>query len=297
MRILQWEPFDERERARAGDLAEMEVRRIISSYGEGVLLRGPLVPDIDQRGYVTGYRESDFLVYTQGTVFCIEVKNYAGTILPGYDATKIVQMKPGRRGGPPVERVYSHPLRKTKSFISLLKKYIRRVEPRFQGLFIIPVVCFSSQADIRAVSNFQDGMIQIEHLPQFILQHRNEQFAARPTPWITETILHKIPNWDRVQILNGEWINGILVEPHLTFFGPDGRPYILAHYTVIKEITWQRTYAMALASMIVSYTNGGVQTLLCAGGQLSLIRGERPEVFDLRTVQRLVVGLANKMVV
>ncbi|WP_165423062.1 nuclease-related domain-containing protein [Ktedonosporobacter rubrisoli] len=316
-RILQWEPFDERERARVGDQAEMYARQIISRYGEGVLLRGPLVPSIDSYGRIDGYRESDFLVYTQGTVFCVEVKHYAGTItylpryaprqmgysygfrnqrvIASYDTSKLLQIKQGRRGET-VEKTYLNPLKKTRSFILLLKKYVGRIEPRFQRLYIIPVVCFSHQADIRAIYNFQEGMIQIEQLPDFFLQHRNERFAAQPSPWIAETILNKIPNWDRVLTTNGEWINGILVEPYLTFRGVDGRLYSLSHYNVIKAIKWQQTYRAAYTEMVVTYTNGASQTHYCSGGQLSLIRGERPETFNLQNLQQLVIGLANKLV-
>lgn len=316
VRILQWEQFDERERARVGDQAEMYVRQVISSYGEGTLLRGPLVPSIDNYGRIDGYRESDFLVYTQGTVFCVEVKAYAGTItylprytpqprwngynstgaIEGYDTSKILQVKQGKRGER-IEKVYANPLKKTKSFIIQLKKYIGRIEPRFRGLFLIPVVCFSSQADIQAIYNFQEGIIQIEHLPAFFQHHRNEQFARRPSPWISETILQKIPNWDRVQTISGEWINGLLGEPHLSFIGDDGRLYSLPNYATIKTISWQPLYRMPHRQMNVVYTNGAMQSYPCMGGQLSLIRGERPETFSLSHLQHLVVGLANKLVV
>src|SRR5579859_1696416 len=321
MRILQWEQFNERERARIGDQAEMYVRQIISSYGEGTLLRGPLVPYIDASGSITGYRESDFLVYTQGTVFCIEVKSYAGVItyLPryapsgyngfnrngsaygvqpipqSYDTSKILQVKAGKNGQL-IEKTYTNPLNKTKSFVMILKKYIGRIEPRFQRLYLYPVVCFNQQADIRAIYNFQEGIIQIEHLPAFFQQYRNPQFALRPSPWISETILHKIPNWDRVQIIEGEWINGILVEPRLQFQGTDGLFYMLPDYSTIKSINWQPVYGMPYAQMTVNYTNGATQMLYSTGGQLSLIRGEQPETFSLSRLQHLVVGLANKLV-
>ena len=317
MKILQWEHSDERERARIGDQAEMYVRQVISSYGEGTLLRGPLIPNIDNYGRVDGFRESDFLVYTQGTVFCIEVKYYAGTItyLPlysssqawygnasttqrvfqGYDTSKIMQVKSGRHGEL-IEKTYNNPLKKTKSFIGLLKKFVAHLEPRFQRLFIIPVVCFDKQADIRAIYNFQEGIIQIEQLPTFFLQHRNEQFASRPSPWISETILNKIPNWDRVQTTGGEWINGILVEPHLTFIGADNTPYFLPNYATIKMINWQHLSGLAYTLMIVTYTNGAIQRFHCMGGQLSLTRGGQIETLYIQNLQCLVIGLANKMV-
>lgn len=311
MKILQWEQLDERERARVGDQAEMYVRQVISSYGEGTLLRGPLVPGLDAYGRVEGYRETDFLVYTQGTVFCVEVKNYTGTItyLPtwtsqqvwngytyttrnvfqGYDTSKILQVKSDKRGKQ-IEKVFNNPLKKTKSFIGVLKKYMARREPRFQHLFIIPVVCFDKQADIRAIYNFHEGIIQIEQLPTFFFHHRNERFAARPSPWIAETILNKIPNWDRVQTIDGEWVNGILVEPNLTFLGNAVRHCSLPNYAMVKTICWQHT------QMTVTYTNGSVQTFPCYGGQLNLLRGNKPETFSLQNLRYLVVGLANKMV-
>jgi hypothetical protein len=279
MTMFQWESDDERERARVGDQAEMYVRQVLRTYADATFLRGPLVPNMDTHthGGVSGFREADFLVYTQGTVFCIEVKHYAGTISyaprtpsgqgwhgnqshqyntsADYDTSKIVQIKQGRHGRL-VEKTYPNPLQKTRSFVRLLKQYVGRIEPRFERLFLVPVVCFSSQADISRIYSFQDGIIHIEHLPAFFQQQRNERFAANPTAWITETILKKIPNWDRVCTSNGTWVNGILVEPHLTFTGHDGRPYALPNYATVKTISWQHAYGTACAQMTVIYTNG-----------------------------------------
>jgi hypothetical protein len=316
VRILEWEPFDERERARVGDQAELYARQVISTFGKGVLLRGPLVPSMDRFGRIDGYRESDFLVYTQSTVFCIEVKSYTGTItylprfapesswlssipgsqhgLGGYDTSRILQIK-RTRNGESVEKSYTNPLLKTKRFILLLKKYVGRIEPRFQHLFIIPVVCFASQADIRAIYNFQQGLIQIEQLPAFFHEHRNERFALQPTPWIEETILGKIPNWDRVLTTSGEWINGILVEPHLTFIGIDGLRYFLPNYARIKTIRWQARAGTPYREMKVTFTTGGTQKFFCRGGHLSLVRGKQPETFAFHQLEQLVVGLANKV--
>lgn len=314
--ILQWEPSDERERARVGDQAEMYVREMLKYVGEVTFLRGPLVPHIDQYGRITGWRETDFLVYTQGTLFCVEVKNYSGTItyLPryeaqqvwngtsavvqnvfvGYDPSKILQTKQGKKGAA-IERTYPNPLKKTKSFIMLLKKYLSRVEPRFQQQFLIPVVCFGTNADIRAIYNFQEGMIQIDHLPNFFQQYRKSRPVFQSAPWIAETILYKIPNWDRVLTRESEWMNGILVEPYLTFTGIDGRPYALPAYSAISTISVQLLHDGTTREMRITYTNGAVQSFYCIGGQLSLIRGERPETFDLRNIQQIVVGCANKL--
>lgn len=312
MKILQWEPFDQRERARVGDQAEMYIREILKSSGDATFLRGPLVPIIDRFGYINGWRESDFLVYTQGTVFCIEVKNYTGRITylprstPGqiwngyrpngpniFDTSRILQTKLGRQGRL-IEKIYTNPLNKTRNFIVLLKNYVGRVEPRFQRLFLIPVVCFSNTADISAIYNFQEGMIHIEHLPAFFQQHKNGSFAPQHIPWITETILKKIPNWDRVLTTGGEWINGILCESHLTFRElNNGRS--LPNYTMIRTISWQPISGASYRQMLVTYTNGTMQTFYCSGGQLSLIRGEQPEIFDLRHLQQVVVGCANKL--
>jgi Nuclease-related domain len=310
--------FDDRERARVGDQAEMVVRQVISSHGEGALLRGPLLPITNSNNQIERYRECDFLVYTQGTVFCIEVKNYSGLIsyvplyesqqiwngssyatmnvFSGYDDSRIVQTKPPRAGQQPVQQTYPNPLHKTKSFALQLKKYIGRREPRFQHLFLVPVVCFGAKADISAISDFQNGMISIEQLPAFLDQQRNPRFASQPSGWIVDTILNKVPNWDRIKLTTGEWINGILVDARLTFVGPDGGTYAIADYSQIKTISWQKASHAPHLQMTVIYTNGATQVLACREGQVSLKRGPQPERFNVHTVQQLVVGLANKMI-
>ena len=317
MKIGRWDQFDERERTRIGDQAEMYVRQVIRNHGEGTLFRGPIVPSIDSNGFIESYREADFLVYTQGNVFCIEVKYYSGTIsylpiyqpqqvwngwhytqqriLTGYDDSKIVQVKQSKRGEV-FEETYPNPLKKTKSFIRLLKQYVGRIEPRFQRLFIIPVVCFGEKADIRNIYDFQSGIIHIEHLPAFFDQHRNAQFAQKPSPWITDILLHKVPNWDRILTTSGEWINGILMAPYLTFQSLDGRPYTLPPYMSIASILWQRSYNTRHLQMTVHYTNGASQVFSCLGGEISLVRGGQLQTFPLQALQQLVVGLANKLI-
>jgi Nuclease-related domain len=310
--------FDDRERARVGDQAEVSVRQVISNHGEGALLRGPLLPITNSNNQIERYRESDFLVYTQGTVFCIEVKNYSGIIsyvpqyqnqqiwngsfsttmnvFSGYDDSRIVQTKPPRAGQQPVQQTYPNPLHKTKSFALQLKKYVGRREPRFQHLFLVPVVCFGAKADISAIYDFENGMISIEQLPAFLDHKRNPRFASQPSGWIIDTILNKVPNWDRIQTTTGEWINGILVDARLTFVGPDGGTYTIADYSQIKTISWQKVYNASHLQMTVTYTSGAVQVLACRQGQISLKRGPQPESFNVYTVQYLSVGLANKMI-
>jgi Nuclease-related domain len=299
LNVFDWEHFDERERVRAGDEAEIHVRQVISSHEQGVILRGPLIPHINEQNQIEGFRETDLLVYTQGNVFCVEVKYYSGTVtyLPvpgGYDDNKIVQIKPSHHGEV-VREVYTNPLKKTKSFISVFKRYMSQIEPRFEHLFLIPVVCFGEKADISAIYNFQEGIVQIQQLSAFFDYHRNPQFATNPSQWIIDAILHKVPNWDRVLTVEGEWSNGILSVPYLTFMGPDHRAHRLPPYASIGSIDIERVRPKVL-QLNVSFIDGSRQVFEATGGEVSLGRGGDPQTYRLEELQKLVIGLENKMV-
>ena len=88
----------------------------------------PIIPPSHGR---TRALESDFLVYTQGALFCIEIKHYKGKISYASGAPNaqhppaLLQEKTGKYGERFAPITHPNPLKKTRTFIWHLKKYLR----------------------------------------------------------------------------------------------------------------------------------------------------------------------------
>jgi hypothetical protein len=105
---------------RKGALGEQYAAQIIYD-SEGSWIRNPIIPHPTKPGFTL---EADFLVYTRGNLFCVEIKNYKGrisyapkyravqveqrgifgsryvpqTVIDGYDDSRILQEKVGNYG-------------------------------------------------------------------------------------------------------------------------------------------------------------------------------------------------------
>ncbi len=89
-------------------------------------------------------------------------------------------------------------------------------------------------------------------------------------------------------------MNGIIQDRELTFRGTGRRRYALP-YTAIHSISLQRTgFFSAHDQMTVQYTNGSTQVFHSVGGEIHLQRVGERQIHQLRNVNRIVVGVANK---
>ena len=79
----------------------------------------------------------------------------------GIDETHILQQKLGNYGEGIFMKEHPNPLKKTKYFIHHLKNYLCKLDARCRQFYILPVVGFADTTDIRAVYNFEQGMISI----------------------------------------------------------------------------------------------------------------------------------------
>jgi len=279
----------------------------------------PIIPGSDQR---RNPFESDFLVYTQGNLFCVEVKRYKGRItyaqasshsaLGEYgrshprsfvqknanniDDSKIVQEKTGNYGESLPPRTHPNPLRKTKAFIRVLKDYlVDNIDPRFRTLFVIPVVAFVEEADISAIHSFDTGMIYVRELPAFFQRCAHPTFARNPSRWVAEGI-QKLPTSDLVVTTNGDPFKGFITDQMLIFKRKDGGVEQLP-YQNIRAVWMQRTWLFSdFDKMTVFFSQGHFQEFECASGVIHVtsFSGER-QTHKLRNVNKIVVGRTNKL--
>jgi len=281
-------------RSRVGDWGEEHAAEIIRNFMQheyGAWLRSPILPLGAGRE-----RESDFLVYTKGKLFCIEIKNFRGTIMynpNGYHGSKMLYYKRGNYGEyiPPKE--FDNPLQKTRSFIRDLKKHLERIDKRFSRFPILPVAGFTQGADISAIYDWHAGIIQVEQLPDFFKSHQDHRFARQPSDWIIDTILKKVPTWDWVVTTYDQRMGGRLLDSQLVFLGTDRQWHSLP-YRTISSISWQRGTFSPYDLMKVNYSNGTSQVFESVKGEVRLSRGKNTYIHKTRNLKELTVGLANK---
>jgi hypothetical protein len=255
--------------------------------GPAILSRvtNPLIPASGTRRYPL---EADFLVSTQGNLFCIEVKRYKGRITSGVgpsgnvDDSVIVQERIGRYGERLPPRTHPNPLKKTRSFIHQLKTFLgETVDARFRGLFIIAVVAFVEEADIRAISDAQAGIIAVRDLPAFFHRHAHPTFARTPSSWIVEG-LQRVPTSDLIVTTDEEPFKGFLADEALVFERRDGGTERSGLFSDVDTLT-------------VHLIDGQVQTFAAARGSVRMTDFQgRLQAHTLRNIVRIVVGGANK---
>jgi len=64
------------EQSRFGALGEFYAVQVLDD-GQAICINNPIVPHPTKPGL---FLESDFLIYTRGSLFCVEIKNYKGRI-------------------------------------------------------------------------------------------------------------------------------------------------------------------------------------------------------------------------
>lgn len=301
---------------RGGMWGEQYAEYIIDDGHIACYIRNPIIPHPRKRGY---FLETDFLVYTRGTLYCVEIKNLRGKVyyppiyrtayvsrgwfifkrevptrvIDGYDYSKMIQEKMGHRGEGIVTRPMPNPIHKTQQYINDLKHYLYKIEPRLSNLPIYPVLGFSEKADISAIYNFDAGIMHISQLPDFFDKYSNPAYAQSSPPWIQQA-LHMLPTWDRIFTTENACINGIIKDRELCFRDAEGRKYTIP-YQQIHAVDLRRKGAFsAHDDLTILYIDGSQRSFTCVGGEIHMEHFGQQQVHKLRNVNRVMVGVANK---
>lgn len=289
-------PIELDEQSRFGILGELRAERFLMDE-QSLCLTNPILPHPSKPGL---FLESDLLLFTQGNLFCIEIKTYKGRLFypyvpgVGFDDSRLLQEKMGKYGEGIFTKEHRNPLKKTKSFIYHLKNYLGAIDGRGKRLYIYPVVGFSDQTDISAIYNFQAGMISLGHLPAFFEAHRDPARPLTPPSWL-RPIFAQIPTWDRILTTGGEWINGVLLDRELVFQDVEKQVRRLP-YANLDTVTLQRTGLFsAHDALSVRYLSGQMAAFQSVRGEVHLRRfSNEVQTHRLRNVSQILVGLANK---
>lgn len=305
------------DRTRFGALGEEYAGKIIDHEQGTFSVSNPIIPHPTRPGL---FLEGDFLVYTQGNLFSVEIKNYKGRIsypqrlrevitkkrwllffsrtivqqIPdGYDDSKILQEKPGKYGEGTFVKEHSNPLKKNRYFIHHLKQYLTRIDPRFKNLYIIPVVGFGDYADISEIYSFEQGLIEIKAIPTFFDKHANPRFNGYIPDWIFDG-LQRIPTWDKVLTNTDQLINGILEDEILTFTDTDKKQHKIP-YSMIDTVNISRKAGLAeYDDVLIVFVGGKKQRFTSVKGIVRLEHFGDHQSHELRHLKKIIVGVANK---
>lgn len=229
--------------------------------GTGIAYYNRLVPDYSKKNK---YFEIDAIIYAAGNVFCVEIKRYKGKIsyvpkykmvkekkkilwfeferekkvVDGLDKSRIIKEKVGNYNEDTFYKEFTNPIKKTIFFIKRMKEFLSGYDKRFKSLFIIPVVCFvDDEADISDIHSFEEGLIYVSELQQFINMHKNDNFDKMSSEWIIDG-LNKLPTWDKIITSSKEELNGVLENDEVVFEARD-KSKIYLKYRDIKRMTFK----------------------------------------------------------
>lgn len=301
------------EQSRFGALGELYAEQILDD-GQALCIANPIIPHPTKPGL---FLESDFLIYTQGNLFCVEIKQYKGRLSyptreqigqgspprgplsrpssSGFDDSVILQEKVGNYGEGIFLKEHRNPLKKTRYFVHHLKNYLCTIDARCKQVYIIPVVGFSELADISALYDFEAGMISTSQLPAFFEQHSGPAAASSPPSWL-HSALYRVPTWDLILTTRNEWINGVIADRELLFQGTDRHSYHLP-YRTLHTVTLHRSGLFSAADQLtITDVHGHLSSYRSVSGEVHLRRfGGEVQTHRLRNVSQIVVGIANRL--
>ena len=276
---------------RGGMQGEDYAESILES-GQDLSVRNPIIPHPNRRGY---YLETDFLVYSRGTLYAVEIKNYRGkvyyptrshieyvqkgwfifkrsvpvTVVDGFDYTKLVQEKRDYNKNVLTRREFPNPFTKTQRYIEDLKRYLYRLDSRFTNIPIYAALGFAEKTDISAIYNFEAGIMHISQLPAFFEKYAHPGVPASSDQWIRQA-LHRLPTWDRILTTGNELINGVLDEPIFSFKETNGQTRSIP-YNHIRSVTLQRDGRFSAYDIVtVTFVDGKQQSFNSKDGEVRL---------------------------
>ena len=280
---------------RFGAVGETKIQQLLQHQSTQFWLKNPIVPRThDSYKNPADFSETDYVVYTRGTVFCIEVKNLRGYIVRSNDDNKIIQVK--SHG---IQKEIRNPARQVRSYLHLLKNYLAAKDGRFGKLFIVPVAVFWEGADITEIHNFEQGLIYASELERFFDQHANPNlhFANRPIEWIMQG-LQSLYSWDEVNTTQNERFYGILSGRHLEFKDTKGHICQLEYRQLDSIVVTRAAFFSAYDKLVVTFKDGSSKVFKSTNGEIKICRpggsGET-QSHKLRNVRIITLGVSSEI--
>jgi Nuclease-related domain len=302
------------EKSRFGALGEFHMQQVLDDE-QLLYVFNPIVPIPKTPGRFT---ESDFLIYAYGSLFCVEIKNWFGSVyyppanwetgaglneLPrlqqtntDYDTSHVVQNRQGRH----VVKIHDNPLQKTEIFIGRLKRFLSNIDYRFKKYYIRAAVGFSDVADtdISAIYNFDKGIMRTSELASFFEKYGHSRAPSQPPSWL-RSAFYRMPTWDVVVTKQNELIRGVLIGRELSFTSMDKQVHRFP-YERLQSVTFIRRGERlgVLGShhddVTIHWLDGNSDTLSCIDGEVYLDSFGKRQVHKFVNISHIVIGIQNR---
>lgn len=148
------------------------------------------------------FREIDAVMVAGRFLFCVEIKNWKGTVKPK-DKDHWLRFKPGSDKPDRFGNAYSQVLQKTYA----LKKYLNWSDKKMRGLWVEPLVIFAKRdksgrdgTNADAIRGFEKSVIYLDEMDRFVAwKHK-----STPGEWLDykliRPITERIYTWDTVEM-------------------------------------------------------------------------------------------------
>jgi hypothetical protein len=296
-----------------GAQGEEQALQFLTEQKYPVFLPNRIIPHPQKHG---AFLETDAIIYAEGNVFCIEIKRYKGrmsfpprtkvvkikkrflfwhyekeqTVFDGYDKSRIIKAKDGNYGEGTFYKELPNPLEKTRYYIRHLKQFLKPFDQRFSHLFIIPVAAFSNDvSDISEIHSFEEGLIYVSDIPDFIRMNRNEKFAASPSQWIINGLRH-VPSWDRILTRENEWMWGVISDNAFVCTLVNGRQYSIPYKEVMSISISRQGFFSDRDQVQITLTNGTVDHIEASTAQVNIEVGGERQTHKLRNINQICIG-------
>ena len=238
------------------------------------------------------FLEIDAICYHNNTIFCIEMKNYKGTVyyaanfkndtFDSYKKNKIIQLKTDKH----LNQTYKelpNPLYKTTLFTKQLRKYLLRLDNRFSTIKFISVVVFLNlSTNIDNIRSFNDGIIYLSELDKFLDQksgnEKNNSWAAQ--------ILEQLPSFDKIITINNQTIQGIIKNNIIACH----KPNIELQLKNIKTININHTLTSCKSQLKIEYVDFTTSEFECQKLFISLDKFGTIQTHRLSNIKKIIVG-------
>ncbi|MGB9755516.1 MAG: nuclease-related domain-containing protein [Desulfurella sp.] len=238
------------------------------------------------------FLEIDAIVYYNNTIFCIEIKNYKGTIyyaanfkgdnFDSYKNGKIIQLKTDRYFKQTFKEL-PNPLDKTKFFAKQLKEHLERFDARFSTVkFKSVVVWLDSIANIENIYSFDDGLIYLSQLTDFIEKKSQKN---KNNTWATE-YLEKLPTFDQIITTGNQNIHGIILGNTINC----QKPIQDLHLKDIVSIDFTHKFTSCKSKVTVNYKDTRNLEFECEKITINLDKFGTHQKHRLFNIKKIIVG-------
>ncbi len=281
--LLAFRNIDPDSKHNFGHMAEKYVRNMLLTTDMHIFTNKIIKYQKSKSRYI----ESDIILYSGNTVFCIEVKRLKGKIFSV--GGSIVQEKHKsfeKRFHNYQAKKIKNPVTQSAFFTKTLKRHLMERDRRFKDITFLSVVVFSKEVDMSSVHDFDGGVLYIDELLEFIYKHTDKNVTNQD--WVIRA-LDNLKGFDILINRNNLDILGLIVGDRFQCLGKNGAVSI--PYSNIKSISITRkTFFSSFDSIEIIKKDGKTLSIPCYEGSVSINTFDEIQSHFLRNINRIYIN-------